>query len=47
MTVGCTATGGSPGVPARDFSLKDLEGKTVTLSSLRGKGVILSFWFLG
>ncbi|MEJ2696606.1 MAG: redoxin domain-containing protein [Candidatus Sulfobium sp.] len=29
---------------AADFSLKDLGGKTITLSSLKGKVVILNFW---
>ncbi|MGB9780463.1 MAG: TlpA family protein disulfide reductase [Caldanaerobacter sp.] len=29
---------------APDFTLKDLNGNTVTLSSLRGKKVILNFW---
>jgi peroxiredoxin len=29
---------------APDFALKDLNGNTVTLSSLRGKKVILNFW---
>ena len=29
---------------APDFSLKDLDGRTVTLESLRGKVVVLNFW---
>jgi peroxiredoxin len=29
---------------APDFSLKDLKGNTVTLSSLKGKVVVLNFW---
>jgi cytochrome oxidase Cu insertion factor (SCO1/SenC/PrrC family) len=29
---------------APDFMLTDLEGKTVTLSALRGSPVILNFW---
>jgi peroxiredoxin/tetratricopeptide (TPR) repeat protein len=31
--------------PAPDFTLKNLDGKPVSLSSLRGKVVLLSFWF--
>lgn len=31
-------------VEAPDFTLKDLEGHTVTLSALRGKTVIVDFW---
>jgi len=29
---------------ASDFTLRDLDGRTVTLSSFKGKVVILSFW---
>jgi cytochrome c biogenesis protein CcmG/thiol:disulfide interchange protein DsbE len=32
------------GKPAPDFTLKTLDGKTVTLSELRGKAVVLNFW---
>jgi peroxiredoxin len=32
------------GTTAPDFTLKDLSGKAVTLSSLRGKVVLLNFW---
>ena len=32
------------GQPAPDFSLTDLDGKTVQLSSLKGKVVLLDFW---
>ncbi|WP_114941238.1 peroxiredoxin family protein [Mucilaginibacter endophyticus] len=33
------------GRPAADFSLMDLEGKEVTLSKLKGKVIVLNFWF--
>ncbi len=32
------------GKPAPDFTAKDLNGKEVTLSSLKGKVVVLNFW---
>ncbi len=32
------------GNPAPDFTLKDLSGKEVKLSTLRGKVVVLNFW---
>lgn len=32
------------GKPAPDFALQDLHGKTVRLSELRGKAVLLNFW---
>src|SRR5215469_11029557 len=32
------------GKTAPDFTLQTLDGKNVTLSSLRGKGVLLNFW---
>jgi len=32
------------GAPAPDFQLQDLNGKTVSLSSLRGSPVMLNFW---
>lgn len=34
----------APGHPAPDFTLPNLEGKPVSLSSLRGKFVIIDFW---
>lgn len=32
------------GAPAPDFTLRDLEGKSISLQSLHGKVVILTFW---
>jgi thiol-disulfide isomerase/thioredoxin len=32
------------GLQSSDFSLEDLSGKQITLSSLQGKAVILNFW---
>lgn len=34
----------APGVEAPDFTLNDINGKPLSLSSLRGKYVILDFW---
>ncbi len=39
-----TAAVEADGVMAPDFTLNDLNGKPLTLSSLRGKYVILDFW---
>ncbi len=36
--------GARAGDQAPDFTLKDIDGKTVHLSDLAGKGVILNFW---
>jgi len=33
-----------PGTPAPDFTLKDLRGQDISLSTLRGKPVLLTFW---
>ena len=33
-----------PGVTAKDFELKNLEGETVSLSDYRGNAVMLNFW---
>ncbi len=35
------------GSPAPDFSLRLLNGNKVTLSSLKGKPILLSFWHSG
>ena len=32
------------GTPAPDFTLETLDGKTLSLSSLRGKAVLVNFW---
>ena len=46
-----TAPGASPtarvGSPAPDFTLQLLDGKKITLSSLKGKAVVLNFWHSG
>jgi peroxiredoxin Q/BCP len=34
----------APGAPAPDFSLPDDTGRTVSLSALRGKSVVLVFY---
>jgi peroxiredoxin len=36
--------GGSVGAPAPDFTLKDRQGKTWTLSELKGQVVFVNFW---
>ncbi len=46
---GSKATPGSSGVarvgrPAPDFTLRLLNGESVTLSSLKGKPVLVNFW---
>lgn len=38
------AGGAAAGDRAIDFSLKDLKGKTVKLSALKGKVVVIDFW---
>ena len=37
-------SGNTKGAMAPDFELKDIDGKPVRLSSLRGKAVLLNFW---
>ena len=41
---GVDASGNGERQPAPDFSYTDLEGNEVSLSSLRGKTVIIDFW---
>jgi cytochrome c biogenesis protein CcmG/thiol:disulfide interchange protein DsbE len=35
------------GAPAPDFTLQLLSGKSITLSSLKGKPVVVNFWASG
>ena len=42
LFTGCNGGGGPP----PDFTLQDIDGNTVTLSELRGKAVLIDFWFL-
>lgn len=37
--------GAMVGQPAKPFELKDIYGKTVSLAELKGKTVVLNFWF--
>ncbi len=42
------ATPGPPTMPpAPDFTLTLLDGKTLTLADLKGKPVLLNFWWSG
>jgi peroxiredoxin len=42
--MGTNAPAGAEKTKAPDFSLKDLSGKNFSLSSLKGKVIILNFW---
>lgn len=48
LAAGCARKGAEPraleGNPAPDFTLKDLSGNPVQLSSLKGKVVLVNFW---
>jgi len=35
------------GMPAPAFTVRTLDGRTLSLADLRGKVVVLSFWFIG
>src|ERR1700727_1800926 len=40
-----TSMGALVGQPAKDFELKDIDGKSHSLAALKGKIVVLNFWF--
>ena len=44
LVTGCAKNPPREGITASDFQLKSLEGTTITLSSLRGRPVLLNFW---
>lgn len=44
VVTGCTTQALGVGKPAPDFILPDLEGRLVSLSSLKGSPVFLNFW---
>lgn len=46
---GSPAAGGlpAPGAPAPDVTVTQLDGQSLALSSLRGRTVLLNFWFHG
>jgi len=35
------------GMPAPTFSVRSLDGRTISLAELRGKVIVLNFWFIG
>ncbi len=39
-----SAPRGTAGAPAPEFSLKDIDGKTIDLASYKGKVVLVDFW---
>ena len=41
---GCTPKSDRPGAVASDFTLQDLNGKSVKLSDFKGKPVLIDFW---
>jgi hypothetical protein len=43
---GCYADAAS-GTPAMDFTLEEADGSIVSLSSYRGRGILLTFFGLG
>jgi peroxiredoxin len=42
-----SSTSGKEKETAPDFEVKTLEGETISLSDLKGKVVVLNFWFIG
>jgi len=41
-----TASGCLVGIPAPDFTATAVDGKTISLNKLKGKVVVLNFWFI-
>jgi peroxiredoxin len=44
LLLACAIPGAAWAVPAKDFTLRDLDGHDVSLASYRGKVVVLTFW---
>jgi thiol-disulfide isomerase/thioredoxin len=44
MLFGCTSRNETSSASASDFTLQDLNGKTVKLSDFKGKPVLIDFW---
>jgi peroxiredoxin len=44
LLFGCANKSEQAKAPAADFTLQDINGKTITLSDYRGKVVLLEFW---
>ncbi len=42
--LGAVSAAPRPGFVAPDFTLETLDGEAITLSDLRGKGVVINFW---
>jgi len=47
LAPGCGSASALEGKDAPAFSLKDIDGDTISLEQLKGRGVILSFFFVG
>jgi peroxiredoxin len=44
LAAGCAKSPPKEGITTPDFQLKNLDGKSITLSALRGQPVLLNFW---